>query len=355
LGAAKETWRVTETHIPGTRPSQLLADPAYFLHSLDIEGDHAVFFPTSRALLSEAAFVDGRSPIATGAPVLAQLSELLSAPREEPAAPDRFIFHLSFCGSTLLSRLLDVPGRSLVMKEPNCLADLANWKTLSLRAGRPLGRLEPALQLARSALRLRWADSEPVTVKPSSWVNNLLDELVEDREAILPLFVTIDRAAFVRAVFRGGTERLAFTAQLARHLAADFPDGDRLMQQAVEATDDPLGRVANLAVVAHHIQLSMFDKALSRGGWGRAHRIDLHEILDSPHGAAEKASRALRLDLDPREIERTVEAHAGRHSKAPAIDYSADRQRSDNATVLANHGRTIEAAVSWGNRIFEAP
>jgi len=346
---------VSETRILGTRPSQLPADPAYFLHSLDIEGDQAVFIPTSRALLSEAAFIDGRSPIATGTPLAARLSELLSAPREEPTGPDRYIFHMSFCGSTLLSRLLDVPGRSLVMKEPNCLADLANWKTLSLRAGRPVGRLGPALQLARSALRRRWADGEAVTVKPSSWVNNLLDELVEDREGILPLFVTIDRAAFVRAVFRGGTERLAFTAQLAQHLATDFPDGDRLMQQAVEATDDPLGRVANLAVVAHHIQLSMFDKALGRGGWGRAHLIDLHDILDSPFGAAEKASRALRLDLKPRELERTVKTHAGRYSKAPAMGYSADRQRSDDDTVLANHGRTIEAAVSWGNRIFEAP
>ncbi len=342
-----------ETRILGARPSEFPPDPAQFLHSIDIEGDRLVVFPTSRALLAEASFVDGRSAIATGAPLPARLSEWLQAPRQEPPEPDRFIFHMSFCGSTLLSRLLDVPGRSLPLKEPNCLVDLATWKTLSRRAGRPVWRLEPALDLARAALRRRWAAGERVTVKPSSWVNNLLDELVADRAGILPMFVTIDRAAFVRAVFRGGTERLAFTAQLAWHLAADFPDGDRLVQQAVDASDDPLGRAANLAVVAHHIQSALFARALKHGRWAGDHVLDLGAISDQPYEAAATASRALRLDLEPQEIERAVEANAGRHSKAPAIGYSAARRLADDEAVLAHHNDTIEAALAWGDRMFE--
>jgi len=350
LPASEEIWRVVEGRILTTPSRELLADPGNFLHSIDIEGDRAIFFPTSRALLSEAAFVDGRSAIATGVSQSARLSDLIRMLRTEPPGPDRFIFHPSFCGSTLLSRLLDVPRRSLALKEPNCLVDLATWKALSRRAGHPGWQLEPALQVARAALRPQWTDGEAIVVKPSSWVNTLLDDLVADRERMLPLFVTMDRASFVRATFRGGTDRLAFVAQLAWHLAAVLPDADRLLQRAVEGTDEPLGRAANLAVAVHHMQRLLFDKALTRGGWGRDHSIDFNEIAASPYETAMKAARMLRLELKPRDLERTVDLHAGRHSKVPSIGYSADRRRADDDLVAARHGKAIEAALAWGGQ-----
>lgn len=338
-----------ESRIIGSRPSRLLAEAANFLHSLDVDGDRAVFFPSSRGLLGEAAFVDGRSDIATGAPEMARLSELLRSSRPEPA-PDRFIFHVSFCGSTLLSRLLDVPGHSLVLKEPNCLVDLATWKSLTVRAGKSIDRLDPALHLARFALRRPFALGEAVTVKPSSWVNNLIPELTADPAGILPLFVTIGRAGFLRAVLRGGSERLGFAARLAWHLAPGFPNGDRLLRDAVEAAAEPLGQAANLAVLAHHLEIELFDEALKRGNWGKGQRIDLEEMLADPVECARKAARALRLPLDPDQLARNVERFAGRHSKDPARAYSAESRREDDATVSAHHQATIEAALDWAGR-----
>jgi hypothetical protein len=340
---------VIESRIIGSRPRSLLAEPANFLHSIDIEADRAIFFPTSRDLLSGAAFIDGRSAIATGAPDQAQISQLIRYCRPQPT-PDRFIFHLSFCGSTLISRLLDVPGHSLVLKEPNCLVDIATWKTLNQRAGKPLERLDPALQLARSALSRPWALGELVTVKPSSWVNNLLDELTAEPNSIRPLFITIEPDAFLRAVLRGGTDRLTFTAQLAWHLASGFPEGDRILQLAVEAADDPLGRAANLSLVAYHLQMAIFDRVTTKGDWGQEHRLDMEEISASPREAAVKANRALSLGLEPEDLERTAERHANSHSKNPAIGYSADQRRTDDETVIEHHESTIEAALDWAKR-----
>lgn len=342
-----------DSRISGSRPSKLFADPANFLHAIDVEADLAVFFPTSRERLREAAFVDGRSNIATGAPEPARLSELLRAARPEPT-PGRFIFHMSFCGSTLLSRLIDVPGHSLVLKEPNCLVDLATWKTLNIRTGQPYRRLASALDLARAALRRPWALGEEVTTKPSSWVNNLLDDLTLDPGQILPLFITMGRAAFVRAVFRGGTDRLAFTAQLASHLAAIFPEGDRLLQDAVEGADEALGRAANLALVAHELQLCLFERALRRGGWDGQSVIDFDEISTAPYEAARKASRGLRLGLESSDLEKNVAEHASRHSKMPRIGYSADQRRSDDKAVIAHHQKTIEASLAWAERVMRS-
>lgn len=341
-----------EHRLLASRPSKLVADASNFLHMIDIERDQAVFIPTKRNILSDASFVDGRSPIATGPIEVARLSELMRSSHPDPS-PARFIFHVSFCGSTYLSRLIDVANHSLVLKEPNCLVDLANWKTAKAVSRASKDQIAPALQLARNVLQRPFGLGELVAVKPSSWVNNLLVDFTEQPETILPVFVTIGRGAFLRAVFRGGTERLAFTAKLAQHLAATIPDGDQFLQMALENSDFSLGRAANLAVVAHHIQMRMFDRALLRGGWSTEHLIDFDEITRSPFEAAKRASRVLRLGLEPGDIEGSVAKNAGRHAKAPMFRFSANQIESDDEQVLKCHGAIIEVALAWGELQFD--
>lgn len=88
-------------------PATALLDARNFLHSIDVDGDRAIFFRTRSELLREAPFVDGRHPIATSAAFELPLSRLAEPPPgREPT--ERWLFNCSFCGSTLLSRLLDV-------------------------------------------------------------------------------------------------------------------------------------------------------------------------------------------------------------------------------------------------------
>jgi len=338
-----------ESRIPASRPSRLIADAANLLHAIDVDSDGAIFIPTNRQLLSNTAFIDGRSEIAVGPPEFAGISELKRAAPREPT-PARFVFHLSFCGSTLLSRLIDVEGQSMVLKEPNCLVDLANWKSAQLRSGQQNEQLRPILSLACDLLRRPFALGEAVTVKPSSWANNILDDLVAVEDGMLPLFVTIDRAAFLVAVFRGGTDRLKFTARLASHMASGLTNGDSILGAAVQGSGDPLGRAANLALLAHHLQLLAFQRAMMRGGWGADHIIDFQSIIESPFDAAWKACRSLRLTVERSDLKRSVKENAGKHSKEPSIDYSAAQRTADDRTVLDHHRLTFDAALSWAHR-----
>lgn len=338
-----------ESRIPVSPPGRLLADAANLLHAIDVGGDGAVFLPTSRQLLSNAAFIDGRSDIVTGPPQFARISELMRVAPRDPT-PARFVFHLSFCGSTLLSRLIDVAGQSLVLKEPNCLVDLANWKSMSLRAKRPVGQLRPVLSLASETLRRPFALGEAVTVKPSSWVNNILDDLVALEVGMLPVFVTIDRAAFLQAVFRGGTERLRYSVQLASHMASGLANGDKILGAAAQGACDPLGQAANLALVAHHLQMLTFERAIIRAGWSRDNVIDFQSISQSPFDAASKACRALRLSVERSDLEQSIKQNAGRHAKEPSIGYSVARRAADDRAVLDHHRLILDAALSWADR-----
>lgn len=327
-------------------PARILDDPANFLHAIDVEGDRAFFFRTNPQLLRDASFVDGRISIATTEPAPAPLSELVAA--AQPAvAKDRFLFNCSFCGSTLLARLLDVPGRSLVLKEPRCLTDIAAWKIFNSRDGRPIDRLRSTLNLARAALRRPFTPGEAVTVKVASQGNVLLDTLAEDAPRIRPTFITISRIDFLRAIFRGGVERMHYAAKIAWHMATDVPDGDALLREAIAAGADPLRKAANLALLARFLQVGSFQRAARAGGWGDNHVLDYDTITRYPIEATAKAARALDLGIDDNDIERNVARFIGRHAKHPSEPFSNDQQRLADRRVHSEHRQIFDEALAW--------
>ena len=338
------------TAFPSTamKPGDILADPENFLHSIDVDADRAIFFRTNAQLLRDASFVDGRIAIATTASAEAPLSQMIEADQRPPAT-DRFLFNCSFCGSTLLSRLLDVPGRSLVLKEPRVLTDIAAWKIFNRRDGLPIDRLRPSLKVARAALRRRFTPAEKVTVKVASQGNVLLSTLAEDAPRVRPVFITISRSSFLRAIFRGGVERMHYAARIAWHMAIEEPDGDELLKEAVRAGGDPLRKAANLALLARYFQVGTFQRAALIGGWNDNQVIDFDLITNSPHEAAAKAVAALGLDVSDTDIDRNVARQSGRYAKQPDLAFSAEQQRSSDRESLAEHRQLFDDALAWAD------
>lgn len=326
--------------------SWVFEDPANFLHSIDVDSDQAFFFRTTPSLLREASFVDGRIPISTTPTERTSLSDVIIC--AQPVTEiDRFLFNCSFCGSTLLARLLDVPGRSLVLKEPRCLTDLAAWKGFQARDRRPAHRLRPLLKLARSALRRRFSPDEVVTVKVASQGNVLLDALTENAGSLRPIFITISRLQFLRAIFRGGPERMHYAATIAWHMATEEEDGDALLRDAVVSGGGPLGKAASLAILARYLQVRLFQRAVLAGGWGDNNVIDYDTIIQSPHEATLKAARALCIAIEDSDIERNVAVLAGRYSKRPKELFSRERQRLSDRKVDSDYRQVFDDALAW--------
>jgi hypothetical protein len=309
-------------------PEEIVRDPRFLLHRIDPVHRQLQFRPTTIEAVREAAFIDGRTEIWAGP------AEVLPFGAAGPLAaePVCAIFHMSFCGSTLLTRLLDHPGKVLALKEPNCLVDLADWKR---SAGPDFG---PILHFALAMLARPWREDEQILLKPSSWANNLIDDVLgDDGRAV---FVTIARDRFLEAVLRGGSERMAFAARLAAHLAPFVDGGPARLQAAIDAEAEPIGKVARLALAAHDFELRLFERA------GVTEVIDFAMIEESPFEAASTASDALQLGLDESEIEANCERWAGANAKAEAT-YSVDQRASENTEVRAAYGTLIDDALAW--------
>ena len=332
--------------------SDLLDDPRFLLHKVDLASDRLVFLPTKRDLLGQASFLDGRTEIASGPPIGCSLEDALGAGAAAASTPDRFIFHVAFCGSTRLARILDRPGRVFSMREPNVLVDLADWKASLERRSAEDSRLAPLVRLACASLGARWQPDEAIVVKPSNWINNLLPELCLSSREMRPVFVVSSRRSFLRAVFRGGRERLVFTGRLAAHLASARSSHEALLNAAIRAGADPLGKAAHLAAFAHWLQHRLFRRAMLAGGWGSDHVVTFDRIEQAPHAAAAAANAALGLGLSSADLADGVTRNTSRHAKQPDAAYSAEERFEADRKVERIHGAHIEAALAWARDLL---
>ena len=311
------------------------------VHVLSLDDGGRTLIPTTADLLRAQSFLDGRSDFATGPAYRVEWSPA----KPEPAAPppDRYIFHVGFCGSTLLSRLLDQPGRSLVLREPNCLADLANQANQSISAR--VIALPDGLAALRSALRQRWQEGEAVVVKPSNWVNRLLPDFAVHPIPTRALFVTMDRAAFVRAIVRGGPERLQFIARAALHFSNADDSFPSLVADALGWRPEGPAKLLALAATAHELQLRLMLRAAA--AWPDSVTLTFDELVADPGGTARRAAAALDLPLDKAQLDRDCHHWAGRHAKAPASAYSADAEAAARDAMEAELGSMIDDVLGW--------
>lgn len=321
-------------------------DPGLFPHRLSFDEGLVGFLPTSPDKLRAATFLDDRGDIAIGPSRLVAMDAVLrNAP--EAAPPDRLIFHVSFCGSTLLSRLLDHPGKALVLREPQCLSDLAARRAALDQSGQSDPQVDAMIDCLPAWLARRWQADETVIVKPSNWANTLAPALCDGPRPVLPLFLVAGRRHFLRAVFRGGNDRIAFTARAAVHFSQAGRDNADRVARALAGDGSQEIKLARLAALAHRMQVELFDAARAGGGWGAERCLDFAELTADPIATAVRAARLLELDLPPDAITANADRWLSRDAKRPEAGYSDKTRQSEDDAVDAIFGEAIEAALDW--------
>lgn len=308
----------------------------HLLHRIDPNAGIMVFVPTSRAALSRMSFADGRTPFASGPARVLPIAAAFDAPPPMPDTP-RYILHMGFSGSTLLATLLDLPGTAFVLKEPNALADLANWHAHCAERGIDDVRMPMVGNFAAAMLHRRWSPDEAVVVKPSNWTNNIADELAANARVVI---ATIEPRAFVTAIFRGGRERMLFASRALIHLASAKPVFQRLFADAT-VDGGPFDKVARIAALLHAVQLDLL------AGIPAATRINFARICEAPEDAVAEACTALALPAPDARCAEHRALTTQLNAKQPGLQYSREvHARADNA-VNAQHGATIAAAIDW--------
>ena len=298
------------------------------LHFLAIEHQAALFVPMDRDSYHRSIFLDRRVAALSTAPQRMALAPLVDTATAHAIPPTGWIFHVAHCGSTLLSRIVDNPGHSLVLREPLPLRQLG----LAAAGGGGDGFSSCDLRLAYAMAGRRFAASEPAIVKANVPVNVILQDVLSidpDAPAIL-LYMAFE--PYLLAILRSEIHR-QWVDRITRSLAPFLADTAALA---------PTAGVAERAAALWLAQIRAYDAALSRFAGCRS--LDAETLFALPvETALAAASHFGVTPLDSAQV-RSI---AGTYSKDPSRPFDDQARRARQVEGLRLLGPELEIARAW--------
>ena len=315
-------------------------DPHLFLHDVDLNTGRAGFVQTGRADLSAEPFLDHRWRTPDKVDATLSLAQLPAA--GDPWPRINFIWHTSFCASTLLAACLDSPGRCLALKEPRALVLLAAMK----RSGRFDGGLARAVF---GLLGRRFDRDEQILIKPSNDANALIADAADLTQGRMLLLYS-DCESFVLSMARQGRAGFAYVRDLFRSLAADGHDAARWpAAELLRLTD------LELAALVWRMQMDAMEAASARLG-DRARSLDCRALLEDPATVLPLVDDFLGLGLGRRRLGEVADGPLFRRdAKRPGQAFDSRARDQERAQLSAYLSADLPGVLKSIEEAFPRP
>ena len=258
-----------------------------------------------------------------------------------PAAPPKlnFIWHTSFCCSTLIAASLDSLGKSLSLKEPKILVDLADAKRRGDLARAP--GLPPAIL---ALLARRFGAGEQILVKPSNGANALIGEASASTEG-RALLLHSDCRAFLVSVAKNGEPVRAYVRGLFMALMADRPGAVRWPAGDLMRLTD-----LQLAAVAWQLQMAVLRRAAESLG-ERARSLNSADFLAEPKATLNALDDFFAIGIGRTVIGRTVTGPDFRRDPKSRAGFDAGRRAEAAAAAESALGEDLDRIVDWSFKV----
>lgn len=329
---------------------ELSRNPAWHLYDLDVQRGEMRFLEARPETFQLSAFLDTRIAY-TGERVHGfPLDAIAGALRQSPPPPRdlAFLFHTSFCCSSLLARSLQREHRMLVLREPWVLRRLGDLKR-QVQAGRqawyPQGPV--LLDMALQLLSKTWEDSEAVLIKPTNVSNNLADDLLSLRPDAPGLVLSSDLESFL-------VSNLKKTGDTQQKLPAMVQLFDQDTAYGEQAGISLAGLdFLQAVVVVWHAQRLQWQALLASPAGARLRSLDSAELLARPAETLAAAAAFLGRPLDTEDARGIAAGPVwNTHAKDPFSAYDSGRRDRENQDVLERHRQDVTAALRWAEPLL---
>lgn len=327
---------------------QILESDRYLLYQLDQKTQNLLFVETQPSKIRAASFLDARfkdfkRQTLLKIPLAFALEWYCSLASNR--TPGRYIFHVSFCGSTLLSRALE-STHTISYKEPIALTELEqNLRQSEHQSSNAHSRqdLLPLLlsQFSKTNSSLRYI------VKPSNLVNALIPEICSPDEDSRAIFLSMAPRNFLIAVLRGGSDRVDYVKRLNENFSAYSPAHASSLEEARANSPNEMQTVCRSVLLALVKQERIFSEAARLMAPDKHYCMHYEQLVRAPLFQLQQSSAALDLGLSDRDLEQSIANIFLRHSKEQSLNYDNEEATSIDAQVLAHYQPHINSALEW--------
>ncbi|MBU8976650.1 hypothetical protein JI752_010910 [Lysobacter sp. MMG2] len=320
---------------PESAPSSALADARWFPVDLHVPERRFTFATLDVDALERSTFLDTRldAGLDDATPVGADAAASVAAPPRPPA----WLFHTSFCGSTLLARALHVPPHQVALKEPLVLRRLgdarhAGWSTGELSA-------TTARLLSRP-----WSDGGGVLIKATHAALNIAGELLDATPGSRAVLLTSSLEDFLISNLKKPADTWAKVPELAERALRAGSLHTRLPAQALQPPD-----LLCAVALQWAAQRDLIARLAAQYG-DRARLLDFTTLAADPVGVPVACSRWWRLPAPAEVVRARADEVARRNAKAVSVEYSADRRAHEARLVHDHHRGELARARAWAER-----
>jgi len=319
--------------------------PEYYLQKFNFEAGTGVFSRMSRQSFRDSAFLDERLQAAGESQFELPLTGLLGG-CQQPGQTGRqpaYLFHTAYCCSTLLSRALDVAGRTLVYREPVALHQLAVMQRRRNEVPDALlQRWDTLLGLAIRMLSKSWSPAEVPVIKATDSCNNIINRLLGHSPGSAALLLYSQLGDFLVANLKSDGRRQFLRRLLGRSIL-DAAADPLLREVDARSLDD-----ARAAAFVWMVQMLSYRNALE-GQAGRCRALDVSHLLARPERVLPAVADHLGLALTDEEVSAVLQGPVWHtHSKDGSIgEYNAQERARDKTSLSLDLEREIMVATDW--------
>jgi len=323
--------------------ASVAATPELFAARIHLTNDKAWFVKMSRKTYRESVFLDplrikGTCVIEADIPWLAQTCEQISW------QPTPFIFHSAFCGSTLMSQVLETIFNCISLREPELLGNLIHYLAANVSEEDKKNWFTNFLKL----MSRRYQADSPVIVKANDYANPLMPEFIRRQTQDTPvLFMYTPLNEFTAACLKVQSRR-DWIKQRYFSVKPALPEVFRhYVEDSVDESND-----GEMAAVYWSYNMAMYLQAYTSGKES-VRNLNFNDMLADPLKVIKLCGKYFKLTVvEDINIEEKIEASFGVYSKNSTVKYSPGQRSQELNKQLDLYQQELNAAEKVARQLL---
>ncbi len=249
-----------------------------------------------------------------------------------PARPCGIIFHTAFCGSTLLSRILEKVTSAFILREPRTFHSILHGQRRgTLSAAATADWTDTVLRL----LCRTYSETHTAVAKLTDWSNGLMDVITRSRESSKSLFLYQSLPEFIIACVKHESRHPWIAGQY-RSIAAFL--------QAENA--DRAQSIAEKAAGYWYFNLRSYREVAQKYP-DRIGALNFRQLLEDAGAVARSVADWYGLNVDERRFDDKLQSVMGIYSKRAEQRYSPAQRQQEMHRLAREHASEVSQGLEF--------